>query len=406
MKRFLIATGIIIILAGVTTFVFANKSAKSKQQAALAVTAQQAGVQAALPPEPPKPVITHLTTPTPVKALYMSSWIASSAKLRQHVLNLIDTTEANAIIIDIKDDTGRLSFLVDDPSITAMGVPENRIRDIIPFINELHGKNIYVIGRISTFQDPYMSKLKPEWAIKKKSDGSVWKDRKGLAFLDPANKNVWPYLVSLAEASYNIGFDEINFDYIRYPSDGNIKDINYNLTADENGVMRTRSDNLQAFSKHLYETLKKDLPGIKISADLFGLTTTATDDMGIGQVLEKELPYFDYIAPMVYPSHYGHDFQGKLEPAKHPYEVVFGSMKGAVEKLNKLKADPATPPDIAARLDIHQLRPWLQDFKLAGVAYTADMIKLEKKATYDNGIDSWMIWDPSNVYTAAAYNPQ
>ncbi len=328
--------------------------------------------------------VMHLKTPVPVKALYMSSWVASGANSRAHVVHLIDTTEANAVVIDIKDATGKVSFIVTDPIVAGTNSPENRIRDIASFIDTLHKKNIYVIGRISTFQDPYLAKVKPEWAIQKKSDGTVWKDKKGLAFLDPANKNVWTYVEALAKASYAKGFDEINFDYVRYPSDGDIKNINYKLSEG-----RTRADNIEAFFKALSLSMKQDT-AIPISADLFGLTNTANDDLGIGQVLVKALPYFDYIAPMVYPSHYASGYDGIKKPALYPYQVVFSSMKGGVARTATINVDKK------------KLRPWLQDFDL-GATYTPAMIQSEMKAVYDTGLDSWMMWDPRNQYTPSAY---
>lgn len=328
--------------------------------------------------------ITHINTPEKVKAVYISSWVAGNSKYRDPIIKLIDDTELNSIVIDVKDSTGRIGFAVSDPEIAKEGSPENRIRDIRSLTNLLHQKNIYIIGRVSVFQDPFMTKKRPEWAITKKSDGTVWKDRKGLSFLDPANKEVWKYIVSIAHDAYAQGFDEINFDYIRYPSDGNMKDINYRLAKGA-----TRSDNLESFFKYLSEEVKKN-NNIPVSADLFGLTTEATDDMGIGQIWEKALPYFDFIAPMVYPSHYPPGQDGFKNPAEHPYEIINKAMIGAIKKTKLVPSQP-----------IIKIRPWLQDFDL-GATYTAPMVKAQIKAVYDNGLSSWMLWDPNNKYTPSA----
>lgn len=355
-------------------------------------------------PEPPKPVVTHVATPTPVKAVYLSSWVASSPAPLKKVMDVVDTTEVNAVVLDIKDATGRVSFLVDDKIINDTGAPVDRIKHVNEFINMLHAKNIYVIGRISTFQDPFLTKVHPDWALAKKSDSSVWTDRKGLAFLDPANKNVWDYNVALARASYNLGFDEINFDYIRYPSDGDIKNIDYKLTTDPTtGVTRTRADNIASFMENLSQKLRTE-SGIKTSADLFGLTTSETTDMGIGQVLERALPNFDYIAPMVYPSHYAKGEYGIANPSTHPYEIVAKAMEHAKAKIDKMHADVNLPQDVKDRVKYSQIRPWLQDFNLLGVVYTPELIRAQMKAVYDNGLDSWMMWDPANTYTGGAYN--
>lgn len=326
---------------------------------------------------------THIETPDAVKALYMSSWVAGSNDFRNSLIKIIDETELNAVVIDIKDSTGRVSFKINDPEIEKYGSVENRIRNIRNIIETLHAKNIYVIGRISVFQDPYMTKIKPEWAIKRLSDGGVWKDRKGLSFLDPTKKEVHDYTLKIALESYKLGFDEINLDYIRYPSDGNMKDINYNLKEG-----KTRADNIEEFFKYFSTELKKET-NIPLSADLFGLTTEAVDDMGIGQVWEKALPYFDYLAPMVYPSHYPSGYSNFTNPAAHPYEVIDRSIKGAITK-TELQGS-----------NIAKIRPWLQDFDM-GATYTKELVRAQIKATYDNGLTSWMLWDPANKYTPSA----
>ena len=327
--------------------------------------------------------VTHIKTPEKVKAIYLSGWVAGSVDFRNSLIKMVDNTELNAVVIDIKDSTGRVSFATEDPVIQKIGSSENRIKNIKSLTALLHSKGIYIIGRISTFQDPYLTKLKPEWAIKKISNGEVWKDRKGLSFLDPTNKNVHNYVLSLALDSYKEGFDEINFDYIRYPSDGNMKDINYNLSAG-----KTRADNIEAFFKFISTEIKK-VDNVPISGDLFGLTTETNDDMGIGQVWEKAIPYFDFLCPMVYPSHYPAGYGGYKNPAQYPYEVINKALVSAVVKTKSVNQS------------ISKIRPWLQDFDL-GAVYTKDLIRAEMKAVYDNGLSSWMLWDPSNKYTPQA----
>lgn len=327
--------------------------------------------------------VTHIKTPVDVRSLYMSGWVAGSDNFLNSLVKIVDETELNAVVIDIKDSTGRISFYTDDPEIQKIGSSENRISNIRALTSFLHSKNIYIIGRISTFQDPYLTKLKPEWAIKKISDGGIWKDKKGLSFLDPTNKNVHNYILSIALDSYKEGFDEINFDYIRYPSDGNIKDINYNLASG-----KTRADNMEEFFKYISTEIKK-VDNIPISADVFGLTTEAIDDMGIGQVWEKVIPYFDFVCPMVYPSHYPSNYAGYKNPALYPYEVINRALISAVTKTKNINQN------------ISKIRPWLQDFDL-GSTYTKDMIRAQIKAVYNNGLNSWMLWDPSNKYTPSA----
>mgnify|MGYP003394178672 CR=1 FL=1 len=342
-----------------------------------------------MPPEDivPKPVVfvaTHVKTPEPLKAIYMSSWVAGTSRIREPLVQLIEDTELNAIVIDIKDYTGRISFNPEDPTLMAIGSGENRISDVKEFIQSLHEKNIYVIGRIAVFQDPYFVKLHPEASVKKESDKTTaWKDYKGISWMDAGSKEVWEYTVEIGNEAYRVGFDELNFDYIRFPSDGNMRDIYYPHSDGKN-----KSEVLEEFFSYLHDAFgPKKIP---ISADLFGMTTTNTDDLNIGQVLEKALPYFDFIAPMVYPSHYPPGFMGFKNPAAKPYEVVFHSMEKAAERAS------TTPL---------KLRPWLQDFDL-GATYTADMVRAQMKATYDAGLTSWMLWDASNRYTKDALLPE
>jgi hypothetical protein len=326
----------------------------------------------------------HIATPESVRAWYMSAWTASSKSARSKIINVIPETTINALVIDIKDSTGKISFTIDDPIINELGSSENLIKDLPEFIKELHGKNIYVIGRISTFQDPYAVIKKPEWALKSKKTGAPWKDKKGLSFLDPTNPEVSDYVTAIAIKSYEAGFDEINFDYVRFPSDGDIKDIVY-----PNPTM-SKSDHIKKFFEHLDKNIRKQ--GIPTSADLFGLVTNTTDDMGIGQVLEKAMPYFDFIAPMIYPSHYPKGFHGFANPATKPYDIITIAMSQGVDRA------------VVSGFTATKFRPWIQDFDL-GATYTASMIQDQIKALHEQGIDSYMSWDPANTYTVDGYTP-
>ena len=185
----------------------------------------------------------------------------------------------------------------------------------------------------------------------------------------------------MAKEAYGIGFDEINFDYIRFPSDGNLADMLISTNAST-----TKASIIKSFFAYLHEQLAST--GMVTSADLFGLTTDVTNDMGIGQVLENTLPYFDYVAPMVYPSHFGLGFDGFKNPADHPYDVVHDSMSHAVERA----VIATTSPD--------KLRPWIQAFDL-GALYTPAMVRAQMQATYDSGLTSWMIWNAASIYSKA-----
>ncbi len=356
-----------------------------------------------------EPKIKHLSTPEPLKAVYMTQCVAGTPSFRDKVVKLVEETELNAIIIDIKDYTGTVSFKTGNPEIDSLAGPGCKVADMKEFVERLHDKNIYVIGRVTVFQDPLYTKAHPELAVKKKSDGGVWKDRKGISFIDVGAQPFWDYIISIATSSYAIGFDEINFDYIRFPSDGNMQDIAFPYTG-----ATPKKEMLRQFFKYLDEKLV----GTKIvtSADIFGMTTTNTDDLNIGQILEHALLYFDYVSPMVYPSHYPPKFNGWPDPNKVPYEIIKFSMDSAVARANFLKKEisatttvlangmiSTTTPDarLVKRVNQLQLRPWLQDFDYP-VPYTKEMVRTQIQATYDAGLTSWMMWDPGNTYTKEA----
>jgi len=368
---------------------------------------------------PDKPTVSHIKTPEQVRAIYMSACAASDPSFREKLVALATTTEINSIVIDVKDYTGTISFDSENLLIKGNKGTGCKVSDLKDFINTLHEKGIYVIGRISSFQDIYLVKTRPELAVKKASNEEIWKDYKGVSWLDAGSKDVWDYLVTIGRESYAIGFDELNFDYIRFPSDGNMNDIKYPFS--ENLV---KHEVIKSFYTYLRENLN-DL-GVPLSADMFGMVTVANFDLNIGQVLEDALPYFDYISPMVYPSHYPATYGGYTNPAEHPYEIVKDAMIGAISKVNNLKSSfstttittvttsstsittsvaTTTPADIVNRVSIKQLRPWLQDFNL-GANYTAEMVKAQIQAVYDSGLDSWLLWNAGNIYTKSALLPE
>lgn len=337
-------------------------------------------------------VVRHVPSPDSARGIYMTACVAGTPSWRTSLKNFIKETELNSVILDIKDFSGTISFK--DPSFEQEGLSGCRVSDMREFIDELHEENIYVVGRVTVFQDPHYTKLYPELAVKRESDGAVWKDYKGLSFVDVGARPYWDYVVNIAKKSYAIGFDEINFDYIRYPSDGNMKDIAYTWTVGTS----TRAEMLKGFYKHLRDELGDT--GMKISADLFGMTTTHPNDLGIGQILEDALTYFDYVYPMVYPSHYPASWNGFAKPATMPYEVIKIAMDGAIRKETALRESLGIATSTPSKI-----RPWLQDFDL-GAQYGVAEVRAQIQATYDAGINSWFMWDASNKYTKEAYLPE
>ncbi len=362
-------------------FIFYNKNIKpDSSSATIYIKSTASTIAPPVIPELPK----HLSTPKPLRAIYMSSWAAGSPDFRNKLIKIIDDTEINAVVIDVKDSTGAVSFKMNNPLIQKIDPFENRISDIKYLVDLLHKKDIYMIARVAVFQDPHLAKVRPDLAVKRRSDGATWKDRKGLAWTDMGSREVWNYNIAVAKEAYKIGFDEINFDYIRFPSDGDMTNIAY--TSFE-GKKLNKPEELRKFFHHLNKAMKE--VGVPTSADLFGMTTTNTDDLNIGQVLENAIPYFDYISPMVYPSHYPKNFNGYKNPAEVPYDLIKFVMSAGVKRM------------IAASSSPDQLRPWLQDFSL-GAIYNAEMVRAQIKATYDVGLDSWLLWSPSNKYTIGA----
>lgn len=350
-------------------------------------------------------VVTHVATPPAVKAIYMTACAASMPSFREKLVNIADTTEVNAIIIDVKDFSGTISYQAEDPLLKGNKGTGCRTTDLREFIGRLHEKGIYAIARITVFQDPYYIKAHPELAVLKKSDGTIWKDYKGLSFIDVSAKPYWDYIVALAEESYALGFDELNFDYVRFPSDGNMKDIDFTWSR---GM--TKAEALEHFFAYLHNALKDT--GAKLSVDLFGMTASNTDDLNIGQVLERALPYFDYISPMVYPSHYPPYFNNWRNPNEHVYDVIHYSMSRAVARtvagttsvlhFGGERVGTSTPAVYTKEVyDKNKLRPWLQDFDYGG-NYGPTEVRAQIQATYDVGLNSWFLWDPANKYTKEA----
>ena len=337
-------------------------------------------------------VPSYISTPEPVKGIYITSWTASSKNLRNVLVKLIDDTELNTIVIDIKDYSGKIIFPINSPALKSFGSEEVRVKDLQSFLETLHEKGIYVIGRIAVFQDAYFVKYRPDLAVKTKTGETVWKDRKGISWIDPGSREYWDYIVLLTKEARKIGFDEINFDYIRFPSDGDMKNIFYPFSS-----TTPRHLVMKSFFKYLNKELKNQTTTtpnseVKISADLFGMVTTAQDDMGIGQILEDAFPYFDYVMPMVYPSHYPPAFEGFKDPEAHPYETVYSALGDAIKRANLSSTTP------------NKIRPWLQDFGLK-MSYGPTEVRAQIKATNDVGLTSWILWSPSNRYTKPALNP-
>ena len=340
--------------------------------------------------------------PQIIKATYMTSWSAGTESRIQYFLDLVKVTEINAVVIDIKDYSGLVAYDINLPEIERYKAKEIRIKNINSLIKRLHDENIYVIARATVFQDPILAKARPDLAVKRKLTTTsstdqypTWYDKKGLAWTDPSSKEVWDYNIAIAKDAANRGFDEINFDYIRFPSDGDTSSMYFSFW--DKKYPKTE------ILKNFYSYLRESLSGIKISADIFGLVAIQTGDIGVGQILENVYESFDFVCPMVYPSHYYSGTLGYKNPADHPYEIVKYSIDKAIARLITLEKSTDLSSATSTKIN-SKLRPWLQDFDL-GADYTPEMVKAQIQATSDSLGDKYsgyMMWNPSNVYTKTA----
>jgi hypothetical protein len=328
-----------------------------------------------------------------VKGIYVSGAVAATPRLFDNLVALVERTELNAMVVDIKSDWGSLTFRSTNPVAIALGEQGSGIKDLRAFVQRLHEKNIYVIGRLVTFKDDRMAKSRPEWMLKR-TDGSVWHGygKPGPSWIDPTNKEAWRYLVSVGKEAAAAGFDEIQFDYVRFPSDGPMDQL---VPPDMGG--RSKAQVIGEFLAYAREELRPY--GVRVSADVFGLVTSVKDDMGIGQHLETVSPGLDYVSPMTYPSHYSRGNLGVQWPNNDPYAILKRSLDDAIGRLR------------AAGLTHVKVRPWLQDFTYGypdnpPVTYGPEQVRAQIQATYDAGSDTWLLWNAANKYTEGALKPE
>ncbi len=391
---------IIVVLIAVSLFLPAGKISYSNTVSDSALIQASSTLATTTPfvaTTTPIFIVTHIKPPSVVKAAYYTSWSAGTPSFQKEMFDLIKGTELNSLVIDVKDYSGRVSFLTDDPIIKETGSPEGRISDIEYMIAKLHGQGIYVIGRVAVFQDPFIVKVRPEWAVHDET-GRIWKDKGGAYWVDPDNKEMWKYVAEIAKQAYAVGFDEINFDYVRFPSDG-ITNAVFDKSAST-----TKESVITSFFSYLHDTLSP--LNIPISADVFGQTTSDTGDMGIGQHFENVLPYFNYVDPMVYPSHYITNFLGFVKPAQHPYAIVKYELDYAEARALKASTETiiiasttASTTSITTKVLYTPavIRPWLQAFDL-GAIYSPDMVHAQIQATADAGAKGWLLWNAGSVY--------
>jgi hypothetical protein len=339
--------------------------------------------------------------PFAVRGLYLTFYGVGSDDLRANALRLLRTSEANAIVVDIKGDRGYLAYQSRVPLAGRIGANANpTLPDVDRFLADLHSNGHYAIARIVVFKDDLLARNGAtaglDVAIKDRRTGETWVDGEGLGWVDPFRREVWEYNVAIAQEAAERGFDEIQFDYIRFPTDPSSATSVNNAVYSREPTEANRPDAIVEFLKMSHETLLA--LGAFLSVDTFGYACWRDDDMVIGQNLAMMAPHVDYISPMVYPSTYNAGLPGKLNypgVVARPYDVVFESMEQARTRTAGHGA---------------VLRPWLQYFDdypwATGRPYNAAEIQAQKKAAADAGSVGWMMWDPFNRYARGGFNPR
>ncbi len=333
----------------------------------------------ALAADPLTAPIKAVPRPKPVKAkgIFMTGYTVGGPRFSD-LIGLIDRTELNAAVIDIKDERGEISWIPRLQQANIAGAGRPKILDPAATVRRLHRHHIYVIGRIVTFQDPILANVRPDLAIQD-SHGGIWHNSRGVAWLDPYSTEAQDYDIALAVEAISYGFDEIQFDYVRFPTDGDTTRMWF----------RHKDERLpnQVIADFLARARAQIAPrGAYMSTDLFGLTALVSDDLGIGQKLEMIAPHVDYISLMLYPSHFNKPQYGLPDPEKQPYQIVQDSLRDAKRRIAGTGA---------------QLRPWLQDFSLR-VPYTPVEVRAQIQASEDEGVNQWLLWNATNRYSEDA----
>ena len=325
--------------------------------------------------------------PENVRGLYLNAWVAGSQKPREALIALAGRTEINSFVIDIKDASGYVSHPSGVPLAQAIGATDDiRIPNLSRLLGQLEEAGIYPIARIVIVKDPLLAAARPDLAIQD-SAGGVWRDGKEVAWMNPYQRDVWEYHVALAREVAAWGFPEIQWDYVRFP-DASPPEMERARFPGNNG--QSRADAIRGFLKYSRDALADT--GVRVTADVFGVTTTATSDVGIGQRWESFIDVVDVALPMIYPSHYWKGSFNIDAPNAYPYEIVRAALRDVARR-------SAAIPDAGG------VRPWLQDFSLGDPPYGAAEVRAQIQATYDAGIDEWILWNAGGRYTEEALEP-
>ncbi len=318
-----------------------------------------------------------------IRGIHLTCWGAGSQKTRRELIKKISNSVINAVVVAIKETDGKV-YIPGVEKAARWGTQTTAITDPAGMLKDFKDAKLYTVARIVVFKDKILPKVKKDMAVRNPS-GEPWRARNGATWTDPYSRDVWEYNLDIAERAAKLGFDEIQFDYIRYPTEGDTSLCRYSKPHNR----QTSTRNLGEFLAYARKRLAPYK--VKISADVFGLTTTVKDDMGIGQDISTLADGADYVYPMMYPSHYYTGEYNLKNPNKEPYKVINRGLKDAMGKLGT---------------DYAKLRPYLQDFSLFGVSYGAPEVRAQIVATRLNHLESWVLWNAANRYSWAALTPQ
>ena len=316
--------------------------------------------------------------PITVKALYLTFWgVSNNSKTLKRVLNIIKKSDLNAVVVDVKNEYGSTSFFTHFKQANSYGAHKQRTnRDIKKFIETMKENDIYTIARIVTFKDELQASNNPDYAIKKNdANQTIWRNHDGMAWVDPFDKRSHNYTIRMAEEAAKVGFDEINFDYIRFPA-------KTGLLLSKKNTKKNRIKAIESFLKSAQNKLRKY--GVFISVDTYGNICWSKGDNGIGQTVTSLAKYADYLAPMLYPSGFNNGSFGFKYPSEHPYAVIYRSVKNTHKKI-----------------DPKRIRPWLQYFKDYAHKrryYRKFEVQEQIRATEDSNTSGYMLWSPSSRY--------
>ena len=326
--------------------------------------------------------------PQAIKAAYLTYYGVSDKGIRTRVLEMVERTELNAVVIDVKGDRGWILYRTEVPlALTINAQGPATFKDFDGLMADLKARGIYTIARIVTFKDNILAGARPDLAIIDSRTGKPWIDNEKLAWVDPFQETVWDYNIAIAKEAIRRGFDEVQFDYVRFPTDGKLSAARYSKA-------NNKDTRLPAVAGFLARARREIGPlGGFVAADVFGYTAFNDNDTDIGQRVEEMAPHLDFFCPMVYPSGYHRGIPGFRNPVEHPFEVVHESVK----LIRKRSANTVV-----------RVRPWLQDFRDYAFdkrIFGVPQVRAQIKGTDEAGGIGWMLWNPRNDYTAAALRP-